>query len=118
MIRIVDVPEDFVFPVPPLMWLAPVELPAGLPDSMGKDEVAYDLLSGSDGHLYYVGLGDSTACYTSMVAVSLNDCQHGVTKRIASRLSHEGYPPTKKCVDCGMVTHMVWGPWLKPIKQP
>lgn len=116
MIRIVDIPDDFVFPVPPLMWLAPVELPAGLPDSMGKDEVAYDLLSGSDGHLYYVGLGDGTACYTSMV--SLNDCHHGVTKRIASRLSDEGYPPTKKCVDCGMVCHMVWGPWAKPFKQP
>ncbi len=47
-----------------------------------------------------------------------DDCHHGVTKRIASRLAHEGYPPTKKCVDCGLVSHMVWGPWLKPIKQP
>ncbi len=45
-------------------------------------------------------------------------CHHGVTKRIASRLAQEGYPPTKKCVDCGLVSHMVWGPWLKPIKQP
>lgn len=118
MIRIVDVPEDFVFPVSPIMWRTPVELPAELPDDLKTNEVAYDLVTAIDGHYYYVGLGGGTACHTKMIVMSQKRCHHGVVKRIPSRMAHEGYPPTKKCVDCGMVSHMVWGPWLKPIEQP
>ncbi len=61
--------------------------------------------------------GDHQIYISSNKVDNEEDCHHGITKRIASRLSDEGYPPTKKCLDCGMVSGMVWGPWMKPIKQ-
>ncbi len=62
MIRVVEVPADFEFPVN-ILWREPVELPTGLPDDFDVGHAAYDLLSdGVDGSHFYVGLGDGKAC--------------------------------------------------------
>lgn len=64
MIRIVDVPEGFVFPVA-AMWHAPVNKAEELQDNLGLDDIAYDLASSDAvvGPYFYVGLGNGTACH-------------------------------------------------------
>ncbi len=79
MIRIVDVPEGFVFPVA-VLWHAPVNKAEELQDSLGLDDMAYDL-SSSDlvtGPYFYVGLGKGTACRVmqAMPQIPSTFCPH------------------------------------------
>jgi hypothetical protein len=70
MIRIVDVPKGFVFPVTAL-WHAPVNKAEDLQDNLGLDDVAYDLASNDAvvGPYFYVGLGKGTACHVMQATI-------------------------------------------------
>ena len=45
----------------------------------------------------------------------MSGCHHGVIETIPSRLADEGYPPRQKCLDCGEIRQMIWGPWKKKV---
>lgn len=79
-IRIVDVPEGFVFPTAAL-WHSPVNKAEELQDDLGLDDMAYDLASDDlvTGPYFYVGLGDGTACHVMQalpMVLTPNLCPH------------------------------------------